>query len=101
MTIDDVCSQLEEAWDDDGFLGQLRGGIFDPESSTAFLQLLRKIHIEGSSLLPARMLSLIWYIPLFLQWQEQRVGDNGFDSVTYQKFVTTVINTLEEVVGVP
>jgi hypothetical protein len=47
------------------------------------------------------MLRLIWYIPIFLQWQEQRVIRNGLDSAAYQGFVTGVVNTLEEVLGVP
>jgi len=101
MTVDEVCIQLEAAWDDGGFLGQLRDGNFDADSGTAFLRLLSAIRIDEDSLLPARMLSLIWYVPLFLEWQEKRVSQNGMDSVTYRNYVATVISTLEEVLGVP
>jgi hypothetical protein len=101
MTINDVRERLEAAWDDDGFLGKLREGNFDVAASAEFLVLLKEIRLDDNALVPKRMLSLIWYIPLFLQWQEERVANKCVDKVTYRKFVTAVVNILEEVLGVP
>ena len=101
MITNDICVRLEAAWDDDGFLGKLREGHFDGPGSDGFLVFLKGMQLDESTLVSKRMLSLIWYIPLFLQWQEERVANKGVDHLIYRKFVTQVINALEEVLGVP
>jgi hypothetical protein len=47
------------------------------------------------------MLSLVWYIPSFLEWQKERVLEHGGDEVLYEKFITDVQNSMEISLGVP
>ena len=96
-----LVDQLDGEWDTEGFLGQLRTGTFVPEHAARFLAVLRGIEIPDEAMVPKRALSLLWYLPSFLAWQRERVAEQGGDIVAFDRFVTEVHNTLEEVLGVP
>lgn len=53
------------------------------------------------SFVPKRFLSLIWYLPIFLTWQVDRVRDVSLNGEKYEKFITELQNTLEQSLGVP
>ena len=101
MNIETLISRLEDQWDIDGFLGNVRQGIFSPEDGRGFLALLNEIKLDANAQIPKRLLSLLWYIPSFLEWQKERVEEKGGDKKAYERFVTEVHNTLERVLGVP
>lgn len=101
MDINEVISILDQAWSDQGFLGRLREGLFTVEDGDRFLSFLRSIDITEDSLLPKRFMSLMWYLPLFLRWQLERVQKHSGHSVAFDDFITKVDNTLEQVLGVP
>jgi hypothetical protein len=101
MDVDHLVDQLEEAWDSEGFLGQVRVGQFSEEGAEEFLRILAGIDIDSITCIPRRFLSLIWYLPLFLDWQRERVSERGGNIQKYEQFITDVHNTLEVVLGVP
>jgi hypothetical protein len=92
---------LDAEWDTHGFLGQLRLGNFVPAHASRFLQLLRQIEIPDDATVPKRALALIWYLPTFLIWQRERVMEKGGNVAEFDRFVTEVHNTLEDVIGIP
>lgn len=96
----DLLQKLEACWDCDGFLDHVRRGTFDPEEGAEFHSLLQSIELPEESLIPKRLLSLLWYLPSFLEWQKERVAEKG-NGETYEKFVAHTLNILEEVLGVP
>ncbi|WP_157462142.1 hypothetical protein [Chitinimonas koreensis] len=93
--------QLDAEWDDGGFLGQLRRGVFSKDGAVKFLQLLKSIEIPDEAMVPKRALSLLWYLPSFLLWQRERVIELSGDAVAFDRFVIEVHNILEDVLGVP
>jgi len=101
MNIQTIVSRLEAEWDVDGFLGNLRQGSFAFEPAQRFLSFLKEIELDDEELIPKRLLSLLWYLPSFLEWQKERIEKQGGDAVAYARFVTEVQNTLEDVLGVP
>lgn len=92
---------LEDAWEIEiGFLAQLRDGIFSETLYTAFLHMLKEIRIEEEELLPRRLVTLLWYIPQFMEWQTERVAD----TISKEKYLLKrglVENELERILGVP
>lgn len=101
MNSEQLVLYLERQWDDGGFLDAVRGGVFDREAASGFIESLRKVSIE-EDLVPKRLVSLLWYMPLFLNWQAERVTEiSDVSSSSYRQFVTAVENVLEDVIGVP
>lgn len=101
MDIETIVLRLDQEWDFEGFLGGLREGRFPPSEGERFLGFLRSIRIEEDAMLPKRFLSLVWYIPSFLDWQLERVEEQGGDVTAYKVLVTKIVNVLEEVLGIP
>jgi hypothetical protein len=99
--MDELIQKLEATWDKGGLFDHLRAGLFNQSEAADFTLLLRSIRIDGEEMVPTRFLSLIWYIPSFLDWQRTRVAEKGGDVEGYAHFITEVINILEEVIGVP
>ncbi|MGX1320378.1 hypothetical protein AB7M17_003831 [Bradyrhizobium sp. USDA 377] len=101
MTIAAIIEQLEAEWNTNGFFDRVRNGEYDASRAQVVLATLRAIDIGDEETVPKRLLSLLWYLPSFLSWQTERVADRGGDRGDYERFVTEVINTLQEVLGVP
>ena len=102
MSADHLIVDLEAYWNDGSLLEAARHGIFRADEADTFLELLRSIAIGDHELVPKRLLSLLWYLPLFLEWQKERVSEvSPGHIIDYVRFVTEVINILEGVLGVP
>jgi hypothetical protein len=48
-----------------------------------------------------RLVALLWYLPLFIQWQIHRVEEAGGDPIRVSAVVDKVTSRLEEILGVP
>ena len=91
---------LEAQFDEnEGFLGLLRAGHFDTLARDAFLRLLRSIHVDPAAPLDRQLVSILWYLPLLLRWQEDRL--DGDDLSSLMAVEDTVVNELERILGVP
>jgi hypothetical protein len=101
MNTNELIERLEHEWDVDGFLWNVRQGCFSPNDGHQFLDFLKQIQIADDAQIPKRLLSLLWYLPSFLEWQKERVRDRSGNQPAYNQFVTEVYNTLEAVLGVP
>lgn len=93
---------LEQEWaKDSGFFGKLRVGIFDHDGLERLQRLLEKLSVEKQERFDKRLVSLIWYIPLFMTWQIERVEENGGDTQPLEKGINKIQTLLEEILGVP
>lgn len=101
MNFEQIVDRLDEEWDRDGFLGKLRQGKFNPKEGDEFLDLLKQIDLSELNSVPKRFLSLIWYLPIFLTWQVDRVKGVSLNGEKYERFITEVQNALERSLGVP
>jgi hypothetical protein len=95
-----LISALEAEYDqEEGFLGLLRGGHFDTRARDRFLRLLESMDLGQTELIDRRVVALLWYVPLFLQWQNRRLDDE--ESAALQQVLDGVTNQLERILGVP
>lgn len=92
---------LEAAWEiDTGFLGQLRDGIFNEDLYKAFLTALQRITIAEDAHVPKRLVTLLWFIPPFMEWQSERVAQT-ITAGEYELKRVAVQNELERILGIP
>jgi hypothetical protein len=95
-----LISELEAEYDQDqGFLGLLRAGHFDSLARDRFLRLLQSIDLGSSGPIDRRIVALLWYIPLFMQWQERRLDPD--ERLALQEAASHVTTQLERILGVP
>ena len=93
---------LESEWSPDaGFFWRVRQGEFSSDAFQRALKKLSAMSIAENSDVPRRVVSLLWYIPLFLQWQVERVQENNGDVAAYLGAITTMTNEIERLLGVP
>jgi len=102
MTYEREIELLESEWTpDEGFFWRIRQGRFEPIDFQRALEKISKLAIVENADLPRRMVSLLWYVPPFMQWQLERVRETGGDMVAYSKAVTAMTNEVERLLGVP
>ena len=94
-------AELEASWDPDtGFLGCLRDGIFDRALFGDFVTTLMRVRVAEEALLPARFVTLLWFIPLFMEWQTERVTATCSPE-EYSLARTRIEQQLERILGFP
>ena len=102
MNFEREIESLESEWSpDDGFFWRVRQGRFEPAKFQRALEKVASISIAEEAQLPRRVVSLLWYIPIFMQWQLERVQEVGGDIPAYAKAITAMTNEIERLLGVP
>jgi hypothetical protein len=93
-----LCTRLEAEYDlDQGFLGRLRQGQFDPMGLDRLVCLLRSIDFGEAVLLNRRVVGLLWMIPTMMMWQLERVAEQGGDIEALRRG----INQVQEILASP
>ena len=94
---------LEAAWSiPDGFLGQVREGKYDQAKGSEFIAMLNTITVpDDERSIDRRLVSLLWYIPSFLDWQTERVAEVGGDTDALQRQTDQIRAVLENILGAP
>jgi hypothetical protein len=93
---------VESEWSpEDGFFWRIRQGHFTTGEFERALLKLSAISLADDYEIPRRLVSLLWYIPLFMQWQTERVKETGGDVSAYMKAITAMTNEVERLLGVP
>lgn len=102
MDTDVMISDLEREWTlETGFLGLLRTGFFDAAAFDRLQKTLDKVKIQADSVIDRRLVSLLWYMPAFMEWQRQRVEERGGDLIEVDRAINQVRNALARILGVP
>lgn len=102
MSHESEIQSLESEWSAaDGFFWKVRQGVFDPDDFQRALGKLTSMSFHDEEALPRRVVSLLWFIPIFLHWQIDRVREAGGDMAAYSKAVTMMTNEVERLLGVP
>ena len=93
---------LNKEWEKpDGFFGDLREGNFDSTKAERVENLLRSVELGEGSMIDRRFVSLVWYIPLFMSWQTERVAERGGDVNALEKSTNSIQGIIENLLGVP
>jgi hypothetical protein len=102
MDTNSVIANLEREWDfDTGFFGRLRQGWFDRGSLSRLIRVLEVIDLRDNSTVSRRVVSLLWYMPLFMVWQRERVQEAGADGPELDKATNQVQQLVEQILGIP
>lgn len=101
MNNQNIIDNLNKCWDyNEGFFGKLRQGLFDEVLFKEFLKLLKEISFDGADCIPKNVVSMLWYIPLFMEWQKERIS-KVIDLIEYSSKKTQIENELEKILGTP
>lgn len=103
MSNDELIALLEAEWDlEDGFFGKLRQGHFDRAAYARCRKTLRlvKLELHDAESLPRRLVSLVWFIPVFMIWQTERVAGT-IDALEYQQITSDMQTLVNDALGVP
>jgi hypothetical protein len=93
---------LESEWSPEGgFFWRIRQGQFSNDEFQRALKKVSAISIAEDADVPRRVVSLLWYVPIFMHWQVERVQENNGDVTAYSKAITTMTNEIERLLGVP
>lgn len=102
MNNSDAIASIDAEWEiDTGFFWMARQGLFDPAGFERTLNKLQALRIEENAEIPRRLVSLLWYAPLFLSWQTDRVRESGGDVQAFTQAATLITNEIERLLGAP
>ncbi|MFE0047509.1 hypothetical protein [Streptomyces albireticuli] len=97
-----VLEALDLAWDpDEGVLGKLREGVYDSALAEGYIEVLNGVEISEGEMLHPDFVRLVWFGPLFSEWQVDRVVENGGDRQEVANFSDKVRERIMEILGTP
>ena len=92
--------RLEVLWS--GPLFRLRAGELSAADVDEVLSVIRAVGVgDADQVVDRRLVSLLWYLPLFVGWQSERVSERGGDSVLFARLLDGVTTEVERILGVP
>lgn len=102
MSYENDIDALESEWSpEDGFFWRIREGHFAVNDFERALKKISAITIAEEADVPRRIISLLWYIPLFMHWQVERVHENKGDVKAYGQAIVRMTTEIERLLGVP
>ena len=103
MNLRDFIPIMESEWEPErGFFWRVRQGQFSKDEFERTLEKIKAIPSASvDAPVPQRLISLLWYIPLFMRWQVERVQENNADVAGYDIAVNKLTNEIERILGVP
>ena len=102
MSYQNSITSIEAEWEiETGFFWKARQGQFDAYAFERLRKTLQSLAIDEAAHIPRRLVSLLWYMPLFLGWQTDRVRELGGDVGAYIQALTAITNEVERLLGTP
>lgn len=102
MDLKNIIKAIDKEWEDEGFLGKLRGREVDLERMEILISVLKQIKIKDSEKLISRdLVRLLWFIPEFMDWQRDSLKEIGEDSREYQLGCGEIRELVQDVLGNP
>ncbi|MDP2258951.1 MAG: hypothetical protein Q8J89_04475 [Caulobacter sp.] len=103
MTAEDssVRKALAVVWRDDGPMDRFRDGVFRQEDADEVLEALKALPDYGTARLSQDEVRLLWYMPTFLGFQDERIVERSGVTIPYAHFRTQALNEVVRVLGMP
>lgn len=102
MDIKMATSLIGNEWgNSDGFIWKLRVGSFDSEGLNRILSVLRSVKIDNPKCLDKDLVTVLWLIPLTIEWQKRRFEERGKDVKPLDEAGSLILNELYNILGVP
>jgi hypothetical protein len=102
MGLEDYIPGIEAEWEPEtGFFWRTRQGDFQREDFERTLKKLAAVQTATEQSVPARFVSIVWYIPIFMECQTDRVLEGGVNPDEYGRATVKLTNQVERILGVP
>ena len=102
LTVARLIEMLEAEWAEDGFLGRLRRGTFEPSGYTRLKEKLDLIRFKEGDAIDRRLVSLLWFVPTLMSYQRERVAERGGDVAALDQALNEVRSKLlRDILGTP
>jgi hypothetical protein len=92
---------LECAWDDSGFLGEFRAGLFDRAKAEEYVAALEAIPEPKGETIPRDLVRIIWFVPQFMEWQHERAIGRNADPTILNVYTERVRTEVMRILGAP
>lgn len=104
--MDNLFSKISESWDEpNGFFYKIRDQNVDFIQGNEIVQILKKIEFADDELIEKYKIKLLWYIPIYMEWQYERLKDfqSGNKKVldNYLLLQASMLNEIERILDVP
>jgi len=100
MDIDILINRLQDEWEPEtGSLGKLREGFLDPMGLKRLSDLIQSLEVYDRDSIDRRLISLIWFIPMFMEMQVERVKERAYDVHILQFYQHQILNSLFKILG--
>jgi len=100
--LENFIKAVESEWEpEEGFFWKIRQGNFEKAEAHRALSKLTAVPRLTDQLIPARLVSVLWYVPLFIEWQVDRVRANRGDIAEYTTAIAKFTAEIERILGVP
>ncbi len=102
MDLTEAITKVEAEWaPETGFFWNLRQGNFKSAAMRRALDAIASIPTPTERQIPTRLVSVLWYIPMFMEWQADRVRECGANVANYQIATSKFTREVERILGVP
>jgi hypothetical protein len=102
MALENFIESIESEWEpEDGFFWKIRQGNFETAGVHRALSKFAAVPSLTDQPIPARLVSVLWYVPIFMEWQLDRVRENGGDTAEYMAAINKFTAEIERILGVP
>jgi len=79
-----MIATLETEWKPEtGFFWSIRQGNFRSQDFTRTLNAFKGFSSYSNDSISRRVVSLLWFAPIFMQWQVERIRENNGDVTEY------------------
>lgn len=102
MNLETVIERIRKEWDiEDGFLGAVRYRNYDPDRLERLINVLKETTVQDEICIERELVRLLWFIPLFLEWQKPSFRESGKDPLVLDSAINRVLEELYRILGVP
>lgn len=87
METSEIIDRLQHEWGDEkGFFWQLREGFFTQSGFERFKQIVNDVDFADAEVLDRHIVRLLWFIPLFMKWQEEQMKTHNTEE-DFEKYL--------------
>lgn len=104
MTEGQIIKHLDNAWEmEDGFFYEIRSRKFDLEKGNSLYNCLQKFELEESKTIDRKLVKLLWYIPMYLDYQKDTLKPVLSDEkyLNYIELTNCIQGEIERLLGYP
>ena len=99
--MNDFIQHLEKAWEN-GFFFHLRYGKYNESEDIQLRKAFESFNPAfADDKIDQRLVTLIWFIPLFIKWQEERLVAAGVAPEKIEDLSNFFYNECERILGLP